>query len=425
MSGRSRRQRCAVNVWPGYVDALSALLMLVIFTLLIFTLAQVFLSETLSSRDKELDQLNARLAEISGLLSLEQEKNERLDQKIDTISTEYTKSLEVQFSLSGQVEQLTATTQADKAEIERQLVQLAALHQDIDTLKAMRRRLEEQVGGLSTILTSKEVEVGALRDWSKSLEKRLADEQERTLLAQQSIDGKEIRISELVNLVRQSDEALKDEKVLSASARAQVAQLNRQISALRDQLNMISSALASAETVNQDQALKLSDMGRRLNLLLAQQVNKLQQYRSEFFGRLREVLGNNPNIRIVGDRFLFQSELLFASGSGDLGVKGRGQLVKLATTLEQLAERIPADINWILQVEGHTDIRPINTPKYPSNWELSTARAVSVVRFLGQQGIPMARLSAAGYGEFHPVDKGQDEVALQANRRIEIKLTDR
>ncbi|MES9881663.1 MAG: peptidoglycan -binding protein [Sedimenticola sp.] len=425
MSGRSRRQRCAVNVWPGYVDALSALLMLVIFTLLIFTLAQVFLSETLSSRDKELDQLNARLAEISGLLSLEQEKNEQLDQKIDTISTEYTKSLEVQFSLSGQVEQLTATTQADKAEIERQLVQLAALHQDIDTLKAMRRRLEEQVGGLSTILTSKEVEVGALRDWSKSLEKRLADEQERTLLAQQSIDGKEIRISELVNLVRQSDEALKDEKVLSASARAQVAQLNRQISALREQLNMISSALASAETVNQDQALKLSDMGRRLNLLLAQQVNKLQQYRSEFFGRLREVLGNNPNIRIVGDRFLFQSELLFASGSGDLGVKGRGQLVKLATTLEQLAERIPADINWILQVEGHTDIRPISTPKYPSNWELSTARAVSVVRFLGQQGIPMARLSAAGYGEFHPVDKGQDEVALQANRRIEIKLTDR
>ncbi len=363
MSGRSRRQRCAVNVWPGYVDALSALLMLVIFTLLIFTLAQVFLSETLSSRDKELDQLNARLAEISGLLSLEQEKNERLDQKIDTISTEYTKSLEVQFSLSGQVEQLTATTQADKAEIERQLVQLAALHQDIDTLKAMRRRLEEQVGGLSTILTSKEVEVGALRDWSKSLEKRLADEQERTLLAQQSIDGKEIRISELVNLVRQSDEALKDEKVLSASARAQVAQLNRQISALRDQLNMISSALASAETVNQDQALKLSDMGRRLNLLLAQQVNKLQQYRSEFFGRLREVLGNNPNIRIVGDRFLFQSELLFASGSGDLGVKGRGQLVKLATTLEQLAERIPADINWILQVEGHTDIPPNQHPK--------------------------------------------------------------
>ncbi len=262
MSGRSRRQRSAVNVWPGYVDALSALLMLVIFTLLIFTLAQVFLSETLSSRDKELDQLNMRLAEISGLLSLEQTKNEQLEQKIDAISTEYTKSLELQFSLTGQVEQLNATTQADKAEIERQLIQLAALHQDIDTLKALRRRLEGQVAGLSTILTAKEREVGALRDWSKSLEDRLADEQERTLLAQQTIDSKELQITDLVDLVRRSDEALKDEKMLSASARAQVEQLNRQITALREQLNVISGALASAEAKNQDQALKLNDMGR-------------------------------------------------------------------------------------------------------------------------------------------------------------------
>ncbi|MES9906618.1 MAG: peptidoglycan-binding protein, partial [Sedimenticola sp.] len=397
MFGGHRRQRSAVNVWPGYVDALSALLMLVIFTLLIFTLAQVFLSETLSSRDKELDYLNARLAEISSLLSLEQTKNEQL-------ATDYTKSLEVQFALSGQVEQLTATAKTDKAEIEQQLRQLAALHQDIDTLKALRRRLEEEVAGLSGTLSAKEGELGELRDWSKSLEARLADEQERTLLAQQNIDRKEVQITDLLNLVRRSDEALKEEQTLSASARARVEQLNRQITALRAQLEMISSALASAESKNQDQALKLSDMGRRLNLLLAQQVNKLQRYRSEFFGRLREVLGDNPNIRIVGDRFLFQSELLFASGSGTLGEKGKDQLAKLATTLQQLAERIPQDINWILQVEGHTDIRPISTLKYPSNWELSTARAVSVVRFLGRQGIPLERLSAAGYGEFHPVD---------------------
>lgn len=156
---------------------------------------------------------------------------------------------------------------------------------------------------------------------------------------------------------------------------------------------------------------------------MARRVNRLEKYRSEFFGRLRELLGDNPAVRIVGDRFLFQSELLFASGSAQLGDEGKQQLAKLAGTLKSVADRIPKDIQWILRVDGHTDRIPINNARFPSNWELSTARAVSVVRFLATQDIPEQRLSAAGFGEFHPIDVGNSAEALRKNRRIEIKLT--
>src|SRR3546814_2610225 len=166
-------------------------------------------------------------------------------------------------------------------------------------------------------------------------------------------------------------------------------------------------------------------LGKRLNVALASKVQELARYRSEFFGRLREILGSREDIRIVGDRFVFQSEILFASGSATIEQDGRPQLARLAGTLKEIAADIPDDIDWVLRVDGHTDRRPIDTLAFPSNWELSTARAVSVVKFLIEQGIPPARLVAAGFGEFQPLDTGNDEIAYRRNRRIEFKLTER
>lgn len=425
MLASRRRFRTAIDVWPGYVDALSALLMLVIFTLLIFTLAQVFLAETLSDRERELSDLNSRLRELNSLLGLEQEKNQQLDRKVTQISDEYSQSLEKQYELFGEIENLNKVVAADKETIELQLRTLASLQQDINALRKLRTQLEGEVARLSTSLKGSEAVVGLLRDRSKALQARLADEEERTLLAQASIERKDIRIDELFVMVEAGKQALEHERELSTSAKAQVDLLNRQIAALREQLGVISQALKLAEEKSQDQELEISDLGKRLNVLLAKQVNELEKYRSEFFGTLRKVLGQNPNIRVVGDRFVFPSELLFDSGSATLGQEGKGELAKLAVTLEGIAAKIPPGVNWILRVDGHTDRQPINTDKFPSNWELSTARAVSVVRYLASQGISATRLAATGFGQYHPVDRGETAEAYQRNRRIEIKLTDR
>jgi len=223
----------------------------------------------------------------------------------------------------------------------------------------------------------------------------------------------------------ESGQALIAERELSESARAQVALLNQQMAALREQLAGLSAALAEAEAKDKAQQVEIAALGQRLNAALASRVQELARYRSEFFGRLREVLGEQPDIRIVGDRFVFQSEVLFETGSADLEADGQAQLRRVADVLKDVAARIPPDIDWILQVEGHSDRIPIATPLYPSNWELSSARAMSVVRLLIEQGIPAARLSAAGFGEFHPIDAGNDMAALRRNRRIEIKLTQR
>ncbi|MCP4289217.1 MAG: peptidoglycan -binding protein [Gammaproteobacteria bacterium] len=425
MLASRRRFRSTIDVWPGYVDALSALLMLVIFTLLIFTLAQVFLAETLSNRDRELSDLNSRLRELSSLLDLEQDKNLQLDERVKHISDEYSQSLERQYELFGEVERLNKVVSADKETIELQLRTLASLQQDITALRELRAQLEQEAGRLSISLKGKEAEVGLLRDRSKSLQARLADEEERTLLAQASIEQKDIRIQDLFVVVEAGREALEQEKELSTSARAQVDLLNRQIAALREQLSLISNALKLAEEKSQGQALEISDLGKRLNVLLAEQVNELEKYRSEFFGTLRKVLGQNPNIRVVGDRFVFPSELLFDSGSATLGREGKRELAKLAITLDGIASKIPSDVSWILRVDGHTDRQPISTEKFPSNWELSTARAVSVVRYLASQGIHAKSLAATGFGQYHPVDRSETAEAYQRNRRIEIKLTDR
>ena len=348
MIGSRRRSRSTTNVWPGYVDALSALLMLVIFMLLIYVVSQLFLSQTLSDRNSELARLNQRLNEISQLLGLEQSKTEALEQQMLTVQSNFSDSL--------------------------------AQNEDLqDRLDASRNQLMQ--------LT--------------------ADAEART--------------ERLANMNQELDD--KDE--LSNSQQAMIMRLSNQIASLQNQLRQITAALKLQEEITVDKEDELNDVSRRLNTLLAERVNELEQYQSEFFSRLRSILATNENIRIVGDRFLLPSELLFASGSASLGAEGKQELDKLAGVLLDVVETIPADLEWILRIDGHTDRIPINTLQFPSNWELSTARAVAVVRYLADQGVPQNRMVAAGFGEFFPVANGSSNEALQKNRRIEVKLTDR
>jgi chemotaxis protein MotB len=212
---------------------------------------------------------------------------------------------------------------------------------------------------------------------------------------------------------------------ISSEAQARVEILNQQVLALRNQLAEISKALDLSEQKSKDQQVQIAELGSRLNAALASKVEELARYRSEFFGRLREALGNRQDIRIVGDRFVFQSEVLFDTASADIGPAGRDQLDTLATTLILIMKEIPSDINWVLRVDGYTDKRPISTPQFPSNWELSTARATAVVKYLISRGIPADRLAAGGFADSNPLDPADTEEAYTKNRRIEFKLDQR
>ncbi|MCP3666621.1 MAG: OmpA family protein [Gammaproteobacteria bacterium] len=316
---------------------------------------------------------------------------------------------------------------------------MAQLQHDIIALRQLRVGLESHIAQLASTLQNRDQnieqlkteldnrlsELGMIRDNSKSLQTKLETQQNLTMLAQQEIDNKEFRIQDLVAIVSEAEQALVKEKTLSASAYANVKHLSQQIDTLKNQLDSISQALRLEEQKTAGQQVELTDLGQRLNTLLAERVNELEKYRSEFFGRLRQVLVENPNIRIEGDRFLLPSELFFASASATLGEQGKQELNKLAQILNEITIAIPSDINWILRIDGHTDQLPINTQRFPSNWELSTARAVAVVRYLAEQGVSPKRMTAAGFGEFHPLDQGQSKAAYQRNRRIELKLTKR
>ena len=439
MLGSRRRIATVVNIWPGYVDALSALLLLIIFMLLIFTVAQIFLSETVSSRDAELNRLNEKLTEISNALQIERNTNQDLSENLSVLRNQYTQREYLLNALREQIAELDKTVAADKETISAQLSELAQLEHDIIALRQVRKDLEGEVANLASTLKDRDQNIeqleterdnrltliGTLRDNSKSLQAKLAAQENMTMLAQADIEKKEFLIQDLVAIVGEGKEALENEKQLSASARAEVKNLGAQIDALKDKLSSISDALRLEEEETASQKTQIANLGQRLNTLLAERVNELEQYRSDFFGRLRQVLVKSPDIRIEGDRFLLPSALFFASGSATLGERGKQELDKLAQTLSEISVSIPSDINWILRVDGHTDQLPINTLRFPSNWELSTARAVSVVRYLAERGIQPKRMTAAGFGEFHPVDPGQSEAAFQRNRRIELKLTTR
>jgi chemotaxis protein MotB len=339
--GRGRRQETGFNYWPGFVDALSTLVLAIVFLLSVFLVVQFFLSQQITGKDKALEELNAKLAQLNDLLSLE---------------------------------------------------------------KLGKLNLDDQLSQMRAGLASAEAE----RDRVKGLYDGLAG-------AGNDAAG---RVTEL-------NKALDSEKQISSRALAQVEVLNQQISALRRQLAALEEALDASEKRDKESQGRIADLGQRLNVALAQRVQELSRYRSEFFGRLRAILGNRPDIRIVGDRFVFQSEVFFDSGQALLLPEGRAELDKVASALTELDKQIPSEIAWVMRVDGHTDSRPINSPLFKSNWELSSARAISVVQYLVSLGVPAQRLVAAGFAEFQPLDTAQTEDAYKRNRRIELKLTER
>ncbi|HKJ96099.1 MAG TPA: peptidoglycan -binding protein [Gammaproteobacteria bacterium] len=439
MFSSARRGRAAINIWPGFVDALATVLLAFIFVIMLFVVSQFYLSDVLSGRNKALERLQGQLQDLAETLSMERKKSGRLEERMSQLYGELSatlterdalrKSLRLTQDKARQIKQeLSAKEQelqVSKDTLKVKLRDLASLQQDIATLRTMRDKLESQVGQLASALSDSRQQLAQTRDRTKALQAKLAESQEQTHLAQKSIDQKDIRIQNLVEKIDEQDKALSQQKELTAEADQRIADLRQNIRALRAQIDSLSKALDVSQETVQDQKAKIKDLGKRLNVALAKKVEELAKYRSEFFGRLRKVLGDVSEIRIVGDRFMFQSELFFESGSADIGPAGKKKLDRLASILKDVAARIPDDIDWVLQVEGHTDRRPINTDRFPSNWELSTARATNIVHYLIDQGIPPDHLAAAGYGEYQPVAKGDSPQAYARNRRIEMKLTSR
>jgi len=391
------RNQHRTDIWPGFVDALAALLMVIIFLLMVFVIAQFFLNDALTGRDEALERLQVQVSDLADLLSLERQANEDLRASTAKLSDELQASISISDDLKKQVKNLKLQAKtaeelatnlknelalslsnigANEEIIESQLTQINALRNDVESLKALREELEEKV-------------------------------------------------TQLLRKVSNNDELLITEKKLSQTARAQIALLNKQVAALRKQILQIANTLEASEKIAKKRRVKIANLGKRLNAALASKVQELARYRSEFFGRLRDVLGSQPGIRIVGDRFVFQSEVLFSKGSDQLENEGQKQIQKLAGTLRAITVKIPKNIDWILRVDGHTDQIPIRTTRFPSNWELSTARAISVVKFLVQRGISPTNLAATGFGEFQPIDPRDTEEAYIRNRRIELKLTQR
>jgi len=335
--GRARKSNNYGEFWPGYVDVLSTLLLVVTFLMSVFMVAQFYVSQESSDKDTALRRLTRQVAEITNLLSLEKGRGKSLEDE------------------------------------------LASLQASLATLRADNERL----GGLAAVGGEKDARIAAL---TKELD---------------------------------------DKSAMSKEAAARVDLLNQQLLALRRQIAALQEALGAAEAKDKESQARISDLGARLNVVLAKQVQELQRYRSDFFGRLRELLRDRKDIRIVGDRFVFQSEVLFPSGQATMTTEGLAAIDQLAAAIVELERTIPSEIDWALQVDGHTDSKATATLQFPSNWELSSARATSVVKYLISRGVSPKRLVAAGYGEFQPLEEGTSEEVLRRNRRIELKLTNR
>ena len=338
---RGRRNTGGADYWPGFVDAMATLLLVMTFLLSVFMIAQYFVTREVSGKDTALKRLTRQIAQLTELLALEKGQKKSLDEE------------------------------------------LAALTATLANVEGERDRLGSLVG---------------------TGEGRAATAEAQVVQLETALDG---------------------QKTLTNEALAKVEILNQQILALRRQLDSLAAALDASEKKASDSKARIDDLGKRLNVALARQVEELKAYRSDFFGRLRRLLENRRDVRVVGDRFVFESEVLFPPGSAILSPQGFNALQPLANAILDIEKSIPRDVDWVLQVDGHTDVRPINTPEFPSNWELSSARALSVVRFLINQGVSAEHLVAAGFGEFQPIDRGTSEDALRRNRRIELKLTNR
>jgi len=444
---KTRSLRNDPHTWPGFVDALAALLMVVIFVLMIFSLAQFYLNQIVSGQDEALFDLNKEISDLYSLLQLEKDSNTNLNDQINQLKLNFETTnknlseeikendalseiiLSLKKTLSDTQENLNKTEielsnlkqkniqdyssfDSKISELEKNLSinrdELAIKIDDILQLEKIKSNLQLEVENL--ISKDREINADLLqeRDYSKTLEEKIASLKDKALLTQKQNS-------------ESSNEIIK--------LRSQINTLKVALSEVNLKLSQLQALFEKQKEEDEKNKIETANLGKNLNSALASRVKELQKFRSEFFGRLSELLENREEIRIVGDRFVFQSELLFEKGSAVLGKKGDEQLKKLFVTLDDIAKTIPSDINWVLQVEGHTDNIPITAGKFLDNWDLSTERALSVVRFLINQGISPSRLSATGYGEHQPIfiidsDLTQEEINSK-NRRIELKITQR
>ncbi|MEQ8736185.1 MAG: peptidoglycan -binding protein [Rhodospirillaceae bacterium] len=407
MASPARRTRRTTDIWPGFVDALATLLIIIIFILMVFVLGQFFLGQALSGRDEALDRLTLQMNEIGEMLALERQENQELRLNVSQLSDQLqTANAELDGMAALRMENLELSGQ------------IAVLTSEAETAAAQRERMQ--------------VALDAAAEAAAADQALLSKQRQEAALLQQSIRALEAlraelesEIERLGDSVVERERQVADERKLTIEARAQAALMTQQLEALREELGRLAAILDASDALSAEQKAQISDLGRRMNRALAGKVQELQQYRSEFFGRLRDILGTRPGIRVVGDRFVFQSEVLFSSGSADLGIEGQRQLDQLAKTLIDISRDIPEEVDWIMRVDGHTDDVPISTAEFRSNWELSSARALSVVRYLVTQGITPERLAAAGFGEYQPIDPGQTPDARSRNRRIELKVDQR
>jgi len=405
----SRRRR-SLDIWPGFVDALAALLMVVMFVLLLFSLGQYLLNDELVGRDEALGRLRGQINSLSALLARTRDDKQQLEQRLAGVNSELQSTRTARDDLQEKLAALTL--KAHETELA-----LAALQLELNTSKsalAEQQQLgEKQVQQIETLSSARD-QLQSDLDSSRS---RVAEQEQ---LGKQQAE----KIAALESTRDSLQSELETSRRETVRARGDAEALDQRLQALNEQIARLNKALEVSEAGLKDKTLQVEDLGKRLNAALAQKVEELASYRSEFFGKLRAALKDDPDIRVEGDRFLLPSEVLFSSASADLDKNGQAEIAKVAASLKEIMAKIPQGMDWVLRVDGHTDRRPVRTV-FPSNWELSSARATSIVKYLIAQGIPPEHLVAAGFAQYHPVDPADTPEAYRRNRRIELKLTSR
>ena len=440
-------------IWPGFVDVLASTLMVIIFVVLLFTVAQVYLGDlvvgkneeiqnlektieiqddtiveqditltdkelTLLERQKLIEQLDTELEILDEEIQIKQFDIEKKDEKIISLDSLIEKqSLDIE-QLNQMIAKITEELSLSLQEKEVLRGKLDTLNREKQILKDSLIKIDEQNQSLTNSLSESEGKIQSLLESLDSSKKDNQNLENQISMAENQNQGLKDQIFDL--------EELSSTKTLDLNkALAKISRLSDDIKILSNEIQLLNNLLDSKEAEIANSKIELGELGDRLNRVLTSELFKLQQYKSEFFGRLSEALGDRDDIQIKGDRFIFQSEILFESGSADIQTSGRVALSLIAKTLIDLTNEIPNDLNWILQIDGHTDKVPISTNQFPSNWELSHSRALEVVKFFIQQGIPANKLSANGYGEHQPINLGDSKEDLKQNRRIELKITQR
>ena len=361
--------------WPGFVDALSSLLMVIIFVLMIFVISQFFISQKMSGQDEALIKLKKNLTELSELLSLERGTTSELTSQLSVLEEK-----------------------------------IVVIKEELIKEKEITKQYQEEIRGTKNIIALNESEINELKIALEEKINNTTDLKNKVYDLDKKVNQKNLEIQS-------------KDKILKAN-KEEVNQLISTTLKLKNKLTQLQTLLSAYKAKDKKENVKTLNLGKDVNSALARRVEELEKFKSDFFGRVKELIKGRKEIRVVGDRFVFQSEVLFSLGSEELGVEGQLEMQKLAATLMEIEKSLPTDIDWILQIEGHTDSLPVKKGQtYRDNWELSTKRALSVLRFLIKQGIDPNRLSASGYGSFQPIDKKNTKSARMKNRRIEMKIT--